>query len=132
MNNKLLFYFTCLLLFGFIGCGKVSTPFMDSDVSLVKDGTLRFDKSLKLGQAIDNYKYFKNVKWSSITSDNGKRIVSVIADIDMDKMRPDWENMVKKVSKEGALKFRVDESISNNILSYLLNQENKIRALEIS
>ena len=131
MNNKLLFFFTFLLFFGFIGCGKVSTPFMDSDVSLVKDGTLRFDKSLKLGQAIDNYKYFKNVKWSSITSDNGKHIVRVIADIDIDKMRPDWKDIVSNIAKEQAPKRSFMRPAYYEIMNSVINKIDRIKNIKI-
>lgn len=42
-----------LLLVGiFTGCS-------DNSVTMVKKGTLEIDKSLTVGQAIDNYKYFR-------------------------------------------------------------------------
>lgn len=67
-----------------IGCDKMKSV-TGGDVSLVKGGILEIDKSLTVGQAIDNYKYFKKTKWESQKTDNGKRIVQVNADIDTAK-----------------------------------------------
>jgi hypothetical protein len=53
----------------FIGCSR--------DESVVKNGTLDFDKSITVGQAFDKYKYFSSTKWKSFSTDNGKKIVEV-------------------------------------------------------
>lgn len=66
------------------GCDKVSS-LTSGDVSLVKGGTLEIDKSLTVGQAVDNYKFFKKVKWEALKTDNGKRLVQVNADVDTAK-----------------------------------------------
>ena len=65
-------------------CDKLSKV-TGGDVALVKGGTLDIDKSLTVGQAVDNYKFFKKVKWEAIKTDNGKRLVQVNADIDTSK-----------------------------------------------
>lgn len=62
----------------FVGCS-------DSDISRVKDGVLELDKSLTVGQAIGNYKYFKKAEWKALTTDNGRKIVEVDGDIDIEK-----------------------------------------------
>lgn len=56
----------------------------DNKVSMVKNGTLEFDKSLTVGQALDKYKYFKNTKWEVITTENGKKVVQAIGQIALD------------------------------------------------
>lgn len=56
----------------------------DNKVSMVKNGTLEFDKSLTVGQALDNYKYFTKTKWEAITTENGKKVVQVIGQIALD------------------------------------------------
>lgn len=62
----------------FAGCS-------DSGISMVKKGTLEFDKSLTVGQAIDNYKFFKKTKWEALTTDNGKKVVQIHGEIDTEK-----------------------------------------------
>jgi hypothetical protein len=66
------------------GCDKVKN-ITGSEVSLVKGGTLEIDKSLTVGQAMDNYKYFKKTTWDLVKTDNGKKIVTVIGMLDTEK-----------------------------------------------
>lgn len=66
------------------GCDKAKS-LTNSDVSLVKTGTLEFDKSLTVGQAIDKYRYFKKTDWELLKEDNGRRVVQTTADIDVMK-----------------------------------------------
>jgi hypothetical protein len=54
------------------------------NVGLVKNGMLEFDKSLTVGEAFDNYKYFKKVNWESFTTENGREVVQVTGDLDLD------------------------------------------------
>jgi hypothetical protein len=67
-----------------LGCDKAK-DLVSSDVSLVKNGTMEFDKSLSVGQAIDKYRYFKSTKWEAVKTDNGRRIVNVIGDLDISR-----------------------------------------------
>lgn len=55
------------------------------EVAMVKNGTLELDKSLTVGKAIDNYKYFKKTKWELVTTDNGRKVVTVTAAMDTEK-----------------------------------------------
>lgn len=78
---------TCILiviLTTILGCDKVKNV-ASGDVALVKNGTLEMDKSLTVGQAIDNYKFFKKTDWQSITTDNGRKIITVVASVDTEK-----------------------------------------------
>jgi hypothetical protein len=81
-----------VLLFG---CDKVKS-ISGGDVALVKNGTLEMDKSLTVGKAIDNYKFFKKTDWKLITTDNGRKIVTVVAAIDTEKH--------PKINKEAGVK----------------------------
>lgn len=72
------------------GCDKIKS-FTSSDVSLVKDGVLEMDKSLTVGKAIDNYKYFKKTQWKALKTENGKRMVVVDCSINVDA-QPSMKN----------------------------------------
>ncbi len=48
-----------------------------SDIGVVKDGTLNFDSSITVGQAFDNYQYFKETKWEELETANGRKIIEV-------------------------------------------------------
>jgi hypothetical protein len=57
----------------------------NDDIELVKNGTLRFDRSLTLAQALSNYQYFNSVRWENYESKNGRNIVAATCSIDIGK-----------------------------------------------
>ncbi len=70
--KKWVFLFSLIIGIFFInGC------FLNSDVSNVKNGYLNDFKTITVGDAFDNYKYFTDVKWDSFKTDNGTKIVEV-------------------------------------------------------
>ena len=79
----------------FIGCS-------DKKVASVKNGVLNFDKSLTVGEAFDNYKYCKDVKWESFKTDNGRNIVQVTCDYDL--YNKDNSDGYRKVFKQKGIK----------------------------
>lgn len=46
-----------------------------SAIDTVKGGTLTLDSSLSVGQAFDNYSYFKTTSWDSYEDNRGRQIV---------------------------------------------------------
>lgn len=81
MRKVFAFVVMCMSVVIISGCDK----FFGGDLSLVKNGAMDFDKSLTVGQAIDNYQYSKKTEWGALTTENGKRIVHVTSQIDIDK-----------------------------------------------
>ncbi len=109
-------FFNVFILIAFsviiFGCDKVKSA-TGGDVSLVKGGTLEIDKSLTVGQAVDNYKFFKNVKWEALKTDNGKRLVQVNADIDMTKspsINPEKMPGIKSMQMQFQFKINTDNT----------------------
>jgi hypothetical protein len=45
------------------------------NIDLVKDSIMRFDKSITVGQAFDNWENCKDKKWTEFETNNKKRIV---------------------------------------------------------
>ena len=90
MINKPIFS-TLLLLFTLIipGCSKSDIAQQDLDqsttVQIVKNGTLEFDKSVTVGNALDGYKYFGSTKWTSFQDSQKRTIVEFEAPYDYDK-----------------------------------------------
>jgi len=67
--RKMKLFFVGLLLSVFMtGC---------SDVGIVKNGTLNFDKSLTVGEAFDRYSYFSSTEWQDFETSNGRKIVEI-------------------------------------------------------
>lgn len=57
------------------GCG-------DSNISAVKDKVLPGFKSLTLGEALDNYKYFDDTSWETKETENGRKFAEFRATYD--------------------------------------------------
>ena len=75
----------------FVGCSN-------GKISEVKNGVLNFDKSLTVGDAFDNYKYCKSVKWESFETENGRDVVQVTCDYDISNK--DNSDYYRKLFKE--------------------------------
>jgi len=71
---------------GMTACEKLNGAMAMDDVSLVKSGRLEMDPSVTVGQAIDNYQYFKAVRWESNIQKNGRKVVSAIGEYDMEML----------------------------------------------
>jgi hypothetical protein len=66
--KRLLFGFSVLLIsIGFSGCG--------SDEDTFKDGIMNFNKSLTVGEALDNWSNCESSQWESFETSNGIKIV---------------------------------------------------------
>lgn len=92
------------------GCDKLKS-ISGGDVSLVKDGMLEMDKSLTVGKAIDNYKFFKKTDWKLVTTDNGKKIVTAEGFIDTDKHpKINQQAGVKSASMKFEFKINQDDT----------------------
>lgn len=89
------------------GCDKVKSV-TGGDISLVKGGTLEIDKSLTVGQAIDNYKFFKKTKWDLLKTENGKKIVTVVATLDTEK-HPSINQKEGIKSAEMKFEFKINQ-----------------------
>lgn len=60
--------------------------FSDSNIEIVKNGYLDFDKSITVGRALDNYKFFKSTNWDEFESEQGRDIVEFNGEIDLLKV----------------------------------------------
>lgn len=67
----------------------LNNVFSSSNIEQVKNGYLEFDKSITLGDALDNYKFFKLTKWTEFESDQGRTIIEFTGDIDLIKVAED-------------------------------------------
>jgi hypothetical protein len=57
----------------------------NKDINLVKNGTLPFDKTITVGNVLDNYEYFTQKKWV-FDEKKGRKIVVFRADFDNNKL----------------------------------------------
>ena len=89
MKNKILSSIIMLIvLFMITSCGN--------DVSIIKKGSMNFDRSVKIGNVFEAYSPFKNTEWKAFKDSQGRRIVEVNSDIDFkDLSAKDWDSLVK-------------------------------------
>jgi len=81
------------------------------NISFVKNGILEFDKSLTVGEAFDNYKYFETVTWDAFVTENGREVVEAVGRVNLDK-HPNGKN------------WRSEGLISVDVLfQFLLNRD---------
>lgn len=82
----------------------------------VKKGRIKLDESITVAQAFENYTFFKKVKWESFKDEQGRKIVEVTGEFDMDKMfivdiNGQTFNMLEgKEFEEGVLSALLDQA----------------------
>jgi len=82
-----------------------------SDVNIVKDGTLNFDKSITVGEAFDKYSYFSDTDWTDFKTSNGREIVQVAGEFNVDYIKKmGWEKQFKKASLIVQFKINKDDT----------------------
>lgn len=103
-----------ILVFCLNGCNKLV-----DDISLVKNGYINIDKSTTVGQAFDKYKYFKQVTWSKTKTDNGRRIVEVRGEYDVNKIMTELTGGTKPMydKREMVVQFVINKDNTFEIAS---------------
>lgn len=76
------------------------------EIATVKDGYLDFDKSATVGQALDGCKRFKKTEWSLVNTDQGRRLVTFVGDIDLANVQFPDKRFVRKTM---TIQFAVTE-----------------------
>jgi len=73
MRNLKIFLSILFVSVLFIGCG--------SDIDMVKDGVMNFNKTITVGEAFDNNVNCKKGEWESFETDNGTRVVQFTCNV---------------------------------------------------
>lgn len=114
----IVFVFILLASFDATTLNKVNLFAKGSNVSLVKNGYLEFDKSITVGQAFNHYAYFKNVEWKSFTTENGRNIVQVNSFMDLDK-HPTGKQLKEQINSwEVIIQWRINSDNTFEIQYY--------------
>jgi hypothetical protein len=58
-----------------------------SDVEIVMNGRLAYDRSMTIGDAFNNFRYFQSIKWRVHQDENKKRLVIFIGTLDLGKLK---------------------------------------------
>lgn len=105
--RQILFFVSILVgILGISGCS-------DSPIDTVKDGVLKFNKTITVGEALDNWQNCKTRKWEAFKTNNGMQVVNFtcnLANIDEYiksikeglSQNPKWKNLdnIKRLQLE--------------------------------
>lgn len=61
-------------------------------IDYVKNGTLDIDKSAKVGNVLESYKYFSDIRWDKYQDQQKRNIVIFTANINLEKLFSDYDN----------------------------------------
>lgn len=102
-------------------------------ITVVKNGTLdNIDKSVTVGNALGNYKYFSKTKWATFQDDQKRNVVEFVGTVDMDRLIQALYTDEKslKDAKDSLTRFLKDQKVTINDLAtvklqFLLNADMK-------
>lgn len=63
----------------------ISLASCGSPEKIVKKGRIKLDESITIGQAFNNYQFFKKTKWKTFKDDQGRKIVEITGTLDMNE-----------------------------------------------
>ena len=64
-----------------------SSAYAKSDVDTVMNAKLPYDKSITIGDAFNNFRYFENKTWKIRQEENNSRLVIFIGTLDLEKLK---------------------------------------------
>lgn len=120
-QNFVLTLFSVISLLLAFSCGNGSKT-DDDYINFVKDGVLKFDESLTIGQSLDNYEYLKNKKWVFFKSDQGRKIVEFSGDIVISAYDE------KNTSHARAISSKKINDVKNKISSFIYKVQFELHA----
>ena len=79
-------YILNLIIISFLAVWA-SSVYAKSDVEIVMNGTLPYDKSITIGDAFNNFRYFENKTWKVRQEENKIKLVIFIGALDLEKLK---------------------------------------------
>lgn len=103
----------------FIGCS--------SDTDTIKNGVLKLNKTITVGQALDNWKDCSSTKWDEFVTDNGVKVVEFTCNVKsitpfISKIKSD---LLKSDNKED-LSY-LDITSTKQIFQFTINKDNSFQ-----
>lgn len=92
-----------------VGIPFIIGVFGGDEITEVKEGTLNFDTTVKIGSALDGYSYFNNVTWKSFKTPQGRTVVEATALVNIEAYKnasmDDYGNKLPPECVDAALKY---------------------------
>lgn len=98
------------------GCNRAG----NADVEMVKKSYVRLNSTKTVGQAFDNYKYFKSREWKPYT-ESGNHFVKFTAEVDIsNRLTPEYYDRMNKEGKADIIVKKVDM-----VFIFYIDRQNK-------
>lgn len=96
-------------MFAVTGCTK-------NDLTIAKNGHLDLNKTIAIGKALDEYKYFEKKEWQALKAPNGTRVVILKTDMNPQFIKEANEACIKQnpqgkkiESQKWSIQFTINE-----------------------
>lgn len=100
------------------GCGS-------SDTDLVKSGTMQFNKTTTLGQALDSWKSCNQQSWNEFKTENGVRVVEFTCSHKVNKYMKKAKSLLSKENQAKA--DQLDITSLTHKFQFTLNQDDSFQ-----
>jgi hypothetical protein len=111
-----------LFILALSGCG--------SDTDKVKNGILEFNKTITVGQALDNWKSCENRSWEEFSADNGTKIVQFTCQHTVSEYMNKAKTYVPEEVKNGALYLDVASNLQT--FQFTINKDDTFQIHNVS
>lgn len=95
------------------GCG--------SDLDLVKGGVMEFNKTITLGQALDNWKSCEQRSWEEFKADNGVRVVQFSCQHAISQYVEKLKSLLSAEAQESASHLNIASNVQT--FQFTINQD---------
>ena len=102
-----------------------------TDIEVVMDGRLPYDKSIAIGDAFNKFRYFENKTWKFRQEEDNKRLVIFTGALDLEKLRKYNKELIKLKAAFIRVIFvkNIDNSIDVRSLSYHIRLRGEFNVL---
>ena len=122
-------YILIIIIIPYLAVCAISV-YANSDVEIVMNGKLPYDKSISIGDAFNNFRYFESKKWKAHQDKSNGRLVIFIGALDLGKLKRynNELNIVRAAFIRVVFVINIDNSIDVKSFSYqiLLPKEFKL------
>jgi hypothetical protein len=124
-------YILTIIIIPYLAVCAISI-YASSDVEIVMNGTLPYDKSITIGDAFNKFRYFESKKWIARQEENKRRLVIFIGALDLGKLKHynNELNMLRAAFIRVVFVMNIDKSIDIMSLSYQILLPGEFKLLE--
>jgi hypothetical protein len=111
-----------------------STVHAKTDIEVVMDSKLRYDKSMTIGDAFNKFRYFESKAWNFRQEEDNKKLVIFTGTLDLGNLKQYNKNLMKLKAAFIKVIFviNIDNSIDVRSISYHIRLRGEFNILNCS